>query len=75
MQRGAFLTAKVISLLKQGLAFRNISLALRIKYHLFSLQAGGIWPAPKGLATEEVCSQGCEQNPDDYDDDKQAQKH
>jgi hypothetical protein len=73
MQRGAFLTAKVISLLKQGLAFRNISLALRIKYHLFSLQAGGIWPAPRAFAAEEVRSQGCEQNPSDCDNYKQAQ--
>ena len=56
MQCGALLTAKVISLLEQGLAFRNIGLALRIKYHLFSLQCAGIWAASRALAAEEVRS-------------------
>jgi hypothetical protein len=73
MQRGALLTTKVISFLKQGLPFRNISLALRIKYHLFSLQCAGISAASRTLAAEEVRSQGCEQNPRDYYDYNQAQ--
>ncbi len=72
MQRGALLTTKVVSFLKKGLAFRNIGLALRIKYHLFSLQAVGIWAALRTLAAEEVRSQGCEQNPSDYQNYKQA---
>jgi hypothetical protein len=73
MQRGALLTTKVISFLKQGLRFRNITLTLRIKYHLFSLQCGGIGAAPMALAAEEVRSQGCDQDPRECDDYKQAQ--
>ena len=68
MQRCALLTAKVISLLKQSLAFRNIGLALRIEYHLFSLQRAGIYGAPGALAAEDVRSQGGEGNPRDYHD-------
>jgi hypothetical protein len=73
MQRGALLTTKVIPFLKQGLPFRNIGLALRIKNHLFSLQCGGIRAAPRALAAEKVRSQGGEQNPSDYEDYKKAQ--
>jgi hypothetical protein len=72
MQRSALLTTKVISLLKQGIRFRNIALALRIQHHLLSLESGGLWAARRILTAEEICPQDCDKNPRDRDEYKQT---
>ena len=73
MQCGALLTAKVVSLQKKGLSFRNLGLALWVKYHFFPLQCAGIGAASRTFAAEKVRSQHREQNPRDDDDYNQAQ--